>query len=207
MITGIPGETAEDLAESEALIARLRPHDVQISPLAVYPGTRLHSELLVGGEIEPNFFRSRNDTEIWARPNKKDPRKGYDGFTAKALTRLRRASISAVARARYTARDFDEHRKLLGWCATTNIIRGEAAEEIGDLDEAVRQYSEMTQKEPQNPWGWLKRGRVRLEQGFPSESRADYREALAIMPNNAEAAVGAESSGRSTMLKSHLQNL
>jgi radical SAM superfamily enzyme YgiQ (UPF0313 family) len=191
MITGIPSETWDDVAESEALIGRLRPHDVQLSPLAVYPGTRLHAELLTGGAITPDFYRNRDETGVWARPHKKDPRKGYDSFTAKALARLHRAADEAAAKARYTAHDFREQKKLLGWCATTSIICGEAAEEAGDLEEAMRQYTEITIKEPQSPWGWLRRARARRSLGLIPAARADYLEAMAIMPNNAEAIAGA----------------
>jgi len=192
LITGIPGETMEDIAQCEALLKRVRPHDVQISPLAVYPGTRLHSELFHNGDIPQDFYRMRGDAEVWARSDKNNPDKGYDSFTATALHRLRRAADAACARARYTARDFESHRRLLGWCATTNIVCGETAEEAGDMEEAIRQYAEIIQKEPQNPWGWIKRGQARLDLGQSKAALADFREALKIVPKNGEALKGAE---------------
>jgi tetratricopeptide (TPR) repeat protein len=180
----------EDVARSEALLKRLSPHDAQISPLAVYPGTRLHRELLAAGTIPPDFYRTRDELKIWARPNKRDPKNGYDAFTAKALARLRRAADAAAARARYTPEDFKRHKRLLGWCHTTNVICGEAAEEAGDAEEAVRQYAEIIAKEPQNPWGWLKRGRARLGLGLCPAAAADFKEALKIVPNSPDALEG-----------------
>jgi radical SAM superfamily enzyme YgiQ (UPF0313 family) len=195
LITGVPGETMEDVAQSEALLKRLSPHDTQISPLAVYPGTRLHGDMLAAGAIPPDFYSVRDELEIWARPDKSDPAKGnrgYDAFTAKALARLRRAADAAAVRARYTPEDFRRHKKLLGWCHTTNVICGEAAEEAGDVEDAVRQYAEITKKEPQNPWGWLKRGRALLRLGRHRAARADFSEALKLVPKNAEALEGAD---------------
>jgi radical SAM superfamily enzyme YgiQ (UPF0313 family) len=196
LITGVPGETMEDVALSEALLKRLSPHDAQVSPLAVYPGTRLHQDLLAAGAIAPDFYKTRDELEIWARPSKNDPAKGHDAFTAKALARLRRAADAAAARARYTPEDFKRHKRFLGWCHTTNVICGEAAEEAGDMEEAVRQYAEIIAKEPQNPWGWLKRGRARLGLGLFPAAAADFREALRIVPNSPDALEGAETARR-----------
>jgi tetratricopeptide (TPR) repeat protein len=185
----------EDVAQSEALLERLLPHDAQISPLAVYPGTRLHRELLAAGAVPPDFYRARGELEIWARPDNKRPG-GHDAFTAKALARLRRAADAAAARARYTPEDFRGHRKLLGWCCATNVICGEAAEEAGDAEEAIRQYAEITAKEPHNPWGWLRRGRARLGLGRFPAAAADFGEALKIMPNGLDALEGLEAARR-----------
>jgi radical SAM superfamily enzyme YgiQ (UPF0313 family) len=196
LITGVPGETMEDVARSEALLKRLAPHDAQVSPLAVYPGTRLHGELLAASRIAPDFYRVRDELEVWARPDGRDPARGFDAFTAKALARLRRAARAAAARARYTPEDFKRHREFLGWCHTTNVICGEAAEEAGDAEEAIRQYAEITAKEPQNPWGWLKRGRARLSLGLFPAAAADFGEALRITPNGAEALEGMERARR-----------
>jgi radical SAM superfamily enzyme YgiQ (UPF0313 family) len=187
-----PGETMEDVAQSEALLERLLPHDAQISPLAVYPGTRLHGDMLAAGTIPPDFYRVRGELEIWARPDKRDPRKGYDAFTAKALLRLRRAAAAAAARARYTPEDFKRHKKFLGWCYTTNVICGEAAEDTCDAEEAIRQYAEIIAKEPQNPWGWLKRGQARLGLDLFPAAAADFGEALKIVPKSHEAMKGME---------------
>jgi len=189
LITGIPGETEEDLAKSEALIKRVLPHDVQISPLAVYPGTRLYRELTASGAIPPNFYRRRKETEVFARF---DPTKELDDFTSQALNTLRRTAEKNHARARYTPKDFQKQKNFLGWCATTNILCGEAAEDAGDMEEAIKQYSEIIKMEPQNPWGWLKRGLLHLRIERTPNACADLMEVLNLTPNNNEISVAIE---------------
>jgi radical SAM superfamily enzyme YgiQ (UPF0313 family) len=183
LITGIPGETKQDLAKSQALIEKVMPHDVQISPLAIYPGTRLYAELTANRVLPPDFYRRRKDIEVLARF---DPVRGFDAFTTEALNTLRQTAEKTRLRARYTPQDFQRQKSFLGWCATTNILCGEAAEDAGDMEEAVNQYSEIIKMEPQNPWGWLKRGLLHLLfERFPN-ARADLMEVFKLTPNNNE---------------------
>jgi radical SAM superfamily enzyme YgiQ (UPF0313 family) len=189
LITGIPGETAEDVAKSEALIKKVLPHDAQISPLAVYPGTCLYAELVSNGTLPPNFYRKRKDTQVFARF---DPMQELDDFTTEALSALRQTAEKTRALARYTPEDFQRQKSFLGWCATTNILCGEAAEDAGDMEEAINQYSEIIKMEPQNPWGWLKRGLLHLRfERFPN-SLTDFMEVFKLTPNNNEVAAAIE---------------
>jgi len=215
LITGIPGETAEDVALSEALIEKALPHDVQVAPLAVYPGTRLYRDLLAGGALPKDFYRRAKDAEVFARRadeaileemvdnSRGVPRLvGYrctnevftgagwgfvDPHTAKALKRLQDAAEAVKPRARYTPEDFRRQKKFLGWCATTNMLCGEAAEDAGDAAEARAQYSEIINREPQNPWGWMKRAFLGIQTGDFNSAMADLQEALKIVPKNPEA--------------------
>jgi len=215
LITGIPGETMKDVAQSEALIEKLLPHDVQLAPLAVYPGTRLYRDLLDSGAIPKNFYSKAKDAEVFARRADKGimepmydnssgtPRLvGYrhineinmgagwgfvDEHTAKALARLQKAADAVKPKARYTPEDYKRQKKLLGWCATTNMLCGEAAEDTNDFLEARVQYSEIIQKEPHNPWGWMKRGFLAIKTGDLASALQDVQEALKIVPNSPDA--------------------
>jgi tetratricopeptide (TPR) repeat protein len=215
LITGIPGETMEDVAMSESLIEKLLPHDVQIAPLAVYPGTRLHSELVSTGELPKDFYKKTKDAEVFARRSEKpiieadkdssgDNSRvkiyrcsnqvftgaswGYvDAHTAQALSRLEKKANAVNEQARYSMEEFRQQKKFLGWCATTNIICGEAAEDTGHVVEAHSQYSEIIHKEPQNPWGWMKRGYLSIELGNQKAAVQDLQEALKIVPKSPEA--------------------
>jgi radical SAM superfamily enzyme YgiQ (UPF0313 family) len=215
LITGIPGETLEDVKMSEYLIKKTLPHDVQVSPLAVYPGTRLYDELRASGKLPPDFYRKSKDIEVFARRDENiiikavdettEPgrvklfkvandvligtqRSYVDAHTAEALEILRRTAENTRARARYTQEDFRQQKRFLGWCATTNILCGEAAEDIGDAQEAYAQYSEIIKLEPNNPWGWRKRGLLNIRQKNRSAASSDLLEVLKLMPNNSEAA-------------------
>ncbi len=54
LITGVPGETEEDLKETLTLLAAIKGHDGQVSPLAYYPGTGLFEEAVRSGAIPGN---------------------------------------------------------------------------------------------------------------------------------------------------------
>jgi radical SAM superfamily enzyme YgiQ (UPF0313 family) len=214
LITGIPDETLDDVAQSEKLIERHLPHDVQISPLAVYPGTRLYSDLVAKGDLPQDYYRKSADLEVFARKTDKpilakvnenssimtlanailmgNEIVYVDEHTAIALKRLRRATDAIKQRARYTPDDFRQQKKFLGWCATTNIMCGEAAEDTGNMEEAKKQYSEIIKNEPQNPWGWLKRGILNHSVGNHEAGDADFKEVGKLMPNSYEASAALE---------------
>jgi radical SAM superfamily enzyme YgiQ (UPF0313 family) len=178
LITGIPGEQWEDVEASADLIRVTRPHDVQISPLALYPGTRMFDRYRQEGRISKDFFRGTGDAEIFAR---------VDAHTEKALRHLAEVSERTRARAVYTPAEFAEQKQWLGFCAVTNLLCGEAAEEAGRPGEAEAEYAEVIRLEPGNSWGFLKRALLRRRLGRSLEARADLDEVLALAPGNPEA--------------------
>lgn len=178
LITGVPGEEWPDVEESLALIRDARPHDVQVSPLALYPGTRMFDQYRAEGRISPAFYRQQGDAEIFAR---------QDAHTERALRALYAAAQAIKPKARYSAAEFAEQKRWLGFCAVTNLLCGEAAEDEGRPLEAEIEYAEIIRLEPQNPWGWMKRALLRERAGRPREARADLAEVLALAPGNPEA--------------------
>jgi len=178
LITGIPGEQWEDVEATADLIRITRPHDVQVSPLALYPGTRLFDRYRQEGRISKDFFRGTGDAEIFAR---------VDAHTEKALRHLAEVSARTRPRAVYTPAEFAEQKRWLGFCAVTNLLCGEAAEEAGRPLEAEAEYGEVIRLEPGNTWGFLKRALLRRHLGRPVEARADLEEVLALAPRNPEA--------------------
>jgi radical SAM superfamily enzyme YgiQ (UPF0313 family) len=178
LITGIPGELWEDVEITANLIRLTRPHDVQVSPLALYPGTRLFDQYRAEGRIRPDFFRGAGDAEVFAR---------VDGHTEKALRHLADVAERTRAKAVYTPAEFAEQKKWLGFCAVTNLLCGEAAEEDGLLGEARAEYDEVIRLEPGNSWGFLKRALLSRKTGRLAEALADLGEVLALAPGNPEA--------------------
>ena len=116
LITGIPGEAWEDVEITASLIRATRPHDVQVSPLALYPGTRLFDQYRQEGRISRDFFRGSGDAEIFAR---------VDAHTERALRHLAAVSEQVRPRAVYTPAEFLEQKRWLGFCAVTNLLCGE----------------------------------------------------------------------------------
>jgi len=178
LITGIPGETWEDVEQSGALIRETRPHDVQISPLAVYPGTRIFTQYRAEGRISRDFFRAAGDAEVFAR---------VDAHTEKALRHLEQVAQRTRRRADYGPADFAQQKQWLGYCAVTHILCGQAAEEAGRFLEAEAEYAEIIRREPGNTWGFLKRGLLRKSLGQGRGAREDLREVLRLVPRHPEA--------------------
>lgn len=178
LITGIPGETWEDVETSAAFIRETQPHDVQISPLAIYPGTRLFDRYRAEGRIGEDFFRATGDAEVFAR---------VDAHTERALRHLEATAQRVKRRATYTPEAFAEQKRYLGFCAVTNLLCGEAAETEGRSLEAEQEYTEIVLREPGNPWGWLKRAILRERTGRLREALADLDEVLRLAPRNPEA--------------------
>jgi radical SAM superfamily enzyme YgiQ (UPF0313 family) len=178
LITGIPGETWADVEESAAFIRDTRPSDTQISPLALYPGTRMFDQYRAEGRIHRDFYRESGDAEIFAR---------VDAHTDKALRHLDQAAQRAKTKSRFSPAEFAEQKRWLGFCAVTNLLCGEAAEEEGRWLEAEAEYAELIVHEPGNPWGFLKRALLRQKLEQTVEARADLAEVLALAPGNPEA--------------------
>jgi len=187
LITGIPGETWADVEESAAFIRDTRPSDCQISPLALYPGTRMFDQYRAEGRVQQDFYRTSGDAEIFAR---------VDAHTEKALRHLDQTAQRARAKSRFTPAEFARQKAWLGYCAVTNLLCGETAEEAGHWVEAEAEYTEIIQQEPANPWGFLKRALLREKLGRRPEALADLAEVLALAPGNPEAAELARQWGR-----------
>lgn len=175
LITGVPGETWADVEASAAFIREARPHDVQIAPLAIYPGTTLFTKYTAEGRIDRDFFRRTGDAEVFAR---------IDTHTEKALRHLAHASERVLSA--YTPADFAEQKRWLGFCAVTNLLCGDAAEAAGRLGEALAEYEEIIRREPRNPWGFFRRALLRERMGKRKEGLMDLREVLALAPGNPE---------------------
>jgi radical SAM superfamily enzyme YgiQ (UPF0313 family) len=187
LITGIPGEEWADVEESLALIRDARPHDVQVSPLALYPGTRLFDQYRAEGRITRDFYRQLGDAEVFAR---------QDAHTERALRALYDAAQRIKPVARYTPAEFAAQKRLLGFCAVTNLLCGECAEEEGRLLEAETEYAEIIAREPGNPWGWMKRALLLQRSGQAEKAHSDLAEVLALAPGNPEAVALASAWGR-----------
>jgi anaerobic magnesium-protoporphyrin IX monomethyl ester cyclase len=178
LITGIPGETWADVEETATLIRDTRPSDCQISPLALYPGTRMFDQFRTEGRIQRDFYRASGDAEIFAR---------VDAHTEKALRHLDRTAQLAKVKSRFLPAEFAEQKRWLGFCMVTNLLCGETAEEQGSWLEAEAEYTEIIAREPTSPWGFMKRALLRQKLGQADRAGQDLAEVLALAPGNPEA--------------------
>ena len=178
LITGVPGEDEEDIAATEAMVRRIRPHDGIVTPLAVFPGTSLWEEYRGERGLDDRIWEDVGRDGVYVRP---------EPFTEDAILRLSSLLESEGPANQYTHADFDEHRALVGDCHTTDLMEAELFERENDEPWAERLYAGLAAREPWNPWPRLHLGRLALAAADPARAEDHITAALALVPESADA--------------------
>lgn len=180
LITGIPGETIEDLQATLRLIDDIKPHDGQVSPLACYPGTSLFEDFMASGECNAEMFEKDRREAFYLR---------NDPFVAMSTRKLLDRLTRTADRSRFRPTDFAAQKKLLGFCHTTNLMAGEWYEAEGDMFRAESEYREITRRQPDNPWGWLALGELYTGMGNSVRAEKSFLRVLELVPAHAPTCV------------------
>lgn len=173
LITGVPGETKEDLGETLRLIETIRLHDGQVAPLAYYPGTRLYEDAVRTGRAAADLFEKERATGLYAR---------RDQFARAAMEAILEKIWGVVEKSRFMRGDFARQVETIGWCHATAVMAGEECRRQGDWKGAERWCREITVRQPDNPWGWLTSAELYAEMGRLSEAKAAYECVLGLVP-------------------------
>ncbi len=175
LMTGMPGETDDDTEATLRLIRRIKPHDGMVSPVALYPGTALYEGLRESGEVGDDVWFTSGDSGIYAR---RDP------AVARWTRMLARELALSGEKWGYDSGDFRKHREQEGGdCWVTDIMEGERAAALGDLKSAVQIFSQLTEKMPDNPWGFIRLGETALMKGDNLGAIRAYRGATGALPS------------------------
>lgn len=170
LISDIPGETSEDLQYTIDLIRRVRPDDGYVSPLAYYPGTRLHSDAVTAGTSDRRIFAThKNALYVSARTG---------NSAKKLLAELSGNQFDDPAR-------FIQQKTQLGYCYTTNVLAGEWYRQKGKYKSAGNEFREITLRQPENPWGWFLLGELYAETGKITKARECFSAVLKTVPGHA----------------------
>ena len=175
LIVGVPGEAEADIVATEKLLAEVRPHDGQVSPLAYFPGTALFREAVASGAVRPSLFVDYAAPALFVRS---------DPEVAQMAQRLIAALKRGQQRAAYTPADYTRQKQLLGYCHATNLQAGEWHALRGRWKAAQQEYEEITRTEPGNPWGWLSLGELAAERGDWRTAAAAFEQVHALVPNH-----------------------
>jgi anaerobic magnesium-protoporphyrin IX monomethyl ester cyclase len=170
LISDIPGETEDDMRHTIELIKRIRPDDGYVSPLAFYPGTRMFEEAVDAGHIDRNIFELNDQAAVYAV--------GEPGCNSRRILQW----LSRVAP--HDALRFKRQKELLGYCYVTNILAGEFYRQRGDKSVAEREFKEITEREPENPWGWYLLGDLYAATGEKKLALECYRTVCRIVPEH-----------------------
>jgi anaerobic magnesium-protoporphyrin IX monomethyl ester cyclase len=180
LITGVPGETADDLQATLRLIEEIKPSDGQVSPLVYYPGTALYEKGVKSGAVREDLFEAERSAAFYVRD---DP--FVDHSTRALLAKLHQVA----ARNRFTAEQFRIQKKVVGNCHATNILAGDFYENTGQWRLAEAEYREIVEREPANPWGWLLMGELYGRMGDADRSRQAFEQLLRLVPAHVPAYV------------------
>ncbi|HEX9023020.1 MAG TPA: radical SAM protein [Geobacteraceae bacterium] len=183
LISDVPGETEDDIGQTVTLLRRVRPDDGYVSPLAYYPGTKLFEDAVKAGWVRRQVFDESRDPAVYAvgRPGRNSGR-----------------LLKAIARhAPGDARRFKKQKELLGYCYTTNVLAGEWFRQTGADELAEGEFREITEHQPDNPWGWYLLGELYGAAGRRGEAVECYRRVLGLVPNHgpSRAALATKKSG------------
>ena len=178
LITGVPGESVQDLKQTLRLLDAINAHDGQVSPLAYYPGTRLFEEGVRSGTVARDVFESDRREALYART---------DPLVARSTEELLARLASVGRRSTFSEADFLAQKKSLGYCHATNVMAGEMYEVKGKWRKAEAEYREITVKEPENPWGWLMLGELFAKEGNFSLARDAFDALAHCVPAHAPA--------------------
>ena len=170
LISDVPGETDDDRRLTLELIRQIRPDDGYVSPLAYFPGTRLFEDAVSSGQTVRDVFMTDRQPAVYA-----SARHG------RGSRQLIRAIAAAAPR---DGMRFMRQKELLGFCAVTNVLAGEYYRQHGDWTAAEREFLEIVEREPDNPWGHYLLAELYAEKGDWKAARGGYREVCRIVPQH-----------------------
>ena len=177
LITGVPGETEDDLLATLRLIEEIKPSDGQVSPLAYYPGTALFEKGVASGAVGAELFETQKSAAFYARD---------DPFVARSTKSLLSTLHKVAGKSRFTEQQFYAQKKLLGYCHATNVMAGEFYENTSRWHQAEAEYSEIVEREPANPWGWLMLGELYSRIGQFDRAQSNYDQLHRLVPAHAQ---------------------
>lgn len=170
LISDVPGETENDISQTIDLVRRIRPDDGYVSPLAYYPGTRLFEEAVRSGRINRDVFEINRGSAVYA--------------ASQPGPNSRRLLKALASHAPGGSDRFRQQKRLLGYCCVTNVLAGEWLRQSGNDEAAEREYLEITEQQPDNPWGWYLLGETCEAMGKKAKAAESYRQVLKLVPNH-----------------------
>jgi len=177
LIAGIPEESDEDRQQTINLIKKIQPHDLQVAPLAYYPGTALFEAAVTDGKIHADLFESNGDKALLAQRNGQHQ-------VERLLTRtLRYCKASRISQ-------LTQLQRQAGYCAVTAMQIGDRYAADGNQKQAEEQYLQITRREPDHPWGWYLLGECHEQSGQHHDAARCYQQVLKLVPHHTPSAEG-----------------
>jgi tetratricopeptide (TPR) repeat protein len=152
------------------LVRRIHPDDGYVSPLAYYPGTQLYKEAVASNRISTDMFSDSLQEALYVVSAR-----------GKSLPRFIK---ELTGNQQDKAETFKLQKEQLGYCYVTNVISGEWYRQRGKFDKAEHEFREITNRQPQNPWGWFLLGDLYSERGNTRKGKEFYAKVLELTPEH-----------------------
>lgn len=171
LIAGVPGESAADRQATASLLKRIKPHDLQVAPLAYYPGTALFSAALRHHKVPADLFQNTRSDALLALP---------DGNRRSA--ELLQSAVGLAPK--LSGQIIKSIKQRIGHCAVTCLQAGDHYMQQGQWQRAETEYREIIEHEPDHPWGWLLLAELYDQTGHSGKADDCYRKLLALVPRH-----------------------
>ncbi|HQO04034.1 MAG TPA: radical SAM protein [Spirochaetota bacterium] len=174
LMTGMEGETAADTKKTISLIKSILPGDGIVSPVALYPGTKLYEDEKKKGNVRDDIWFRNQDPGIFLRGDSEVPRFMHDLLHQLRLIR---------ERSWYREEDFRKHRAFMGKdCWVTGILEGDYYLDEEEYERAETSYLSVISMYPDNPWGHLRLGKLRFRNSNFPGSVESYTTVTTLVP-------------------------
>ncbi len=173
LMTGMTGETDNDLEDTKKIVSVTLPHDVIISPVAYYPGTGIYSDSLKRKVINDNIWFDSEKNGLYLNDEKNNE---------KNIKNVLSYSSKISRKARYTTTDFKIHDETTGSnCWMNYILQGDFFSDELDFEKASFFYNRVITEFPDNIWGYLRMTELIFEHN-PWEAVKLLKKAADIAP-------------------------
>ncbi|MDK9717570.1 MAG: radical SAM protein [Trichlorobacter sp.] len=169
LITGIPEERDLDRQLTINLIKQIQPDDLQVAPLAYYPGTALFETAVKNGRLQPDLFETSHEEAVLAEQN---GQRKVTQMLSRTVRYRQHASIKQLL----------SIQEKQCYSAVTAMQTGDAYAAEGELQRAEEQYQLITQKEPDHPWGWFLLGELYEQTNKHRKALECYQKVRCLVP-------------------------
>ncbi len=175
LMAGMAGEKHSDIQKTKALMKKILPGDVIVSPTAYYPGTVLYNDMKKKGVISDDIWFKNTSNGIFVRNDREVP--DWINELVTYAGALRKKSW-------YNDNDFKDHRNFFkekSW--VTEILYGDFLLDTERFEEAETAYSGIAREYQNNAWPYLRLGKLKFIEGDFLSSASFYRKVTDIVPH------------------------
>lgn len=175
LMSGMTDEKITDTRKTVSLIRNILPGDGIVSPVAFYPGTVLYEEHKSKGQIDDSIWFKKNDSGMYLR---------YDADVREWVRMLLTELGKIRERSWYREKDFKQHHHLIGQGAwVTDILEGDYYKDEERPVRAEQCYRRVIAAFPDNPWGYLRMGKLKFGHGDFESALENYQMVVRLIPD------------------------